>query len=93
MIEKILKIQNKNKSLMWGCTRHSETETLFAVGHKSYPKQIKYFIVSEDFAVSTVTDDSRSVLVKSCEDEAEVLKVIYDLLKQWFPAKGGADVK
>lgn len=93
MIDKIMKIQNKSKSLMWGCTRHSETETLFAVGHKSYPKQVKYFIVSEDFAVSTVTDDSRSVLVKSCEDEAEVLRVIYDLLKQWFPAKGGADVK
>lgn len=89
MTEKILKIQNSAKSLMWGCTRHSETETLFAVGHKSYPKQTRYIVVTNNLAVETVSDDHRIVLVKSCEDEAEVLKVIYDLLKQWFPAKGG----
>ena len=89
MRDKILKIQNGAKSLMWGCTRHSETETLFAVGHKSYPRQNKFFVVTSDLAVETVSDDHKIVLVKSCESETEVLKVIYDLLKQWFPAKGG----
>ena len=88
MKEKILKIQNKSKSLMWGCTRHSDSETLFAVGHKSYPRQTKYFVVTKDLLVETVTDDHKLVTVKSCADETEVLKVIYELLKQWFPAKG-----
>ena len=88
MQEKILKIQNRAKSLMWGCTRHSETETLFAVGHKSYPKKTKYFMVTKDLLVETVTDDNSIVTVKSCADETEVLTVIYELLKQWFPAKG-----
>lgn len=90
MTEKILKIQNGAKSLMWGCTRHSETESLFAVGHKSYPRQTKFFVVTSDLAVETVSEDNKIVLVKSCEDESEVLKVIYDLLKEWFPAKGGS---
>lgn len=93
MKEKIIKIQNGAKSLLWGYTRHSETETLFAVGHKSYPRQTKFFMVSDDFVLSLFGDDYKIALVKSCENEVEVLKVIYDLLKQWFPAKGGADVK
>lgn len=90
MTEKILKIQNKQKSLMWGCCQ-DETEALFAVGHKSYPRQTKYFVVTSDLLVETVTDDHKRDLVKSCADETEVLKVIYDLLKQWFPAKGVSD--
>lgn len=90
MNEKILKIQNGAKSLMWGCTRHSETETLFCVGHKSYPRQNKFFVVTSDLVVETVSDDHKIVPVKSCESEEEVLKVVYDLLKKWFPAKGGA---
>ena len=88
MIDKITKIQNGAKSLMWGCTRHSETETLFCVGHKSYPKQVHYIVVTKDLVVETVTDDHKLETVKSCADETEVLKVIYELLKQWFPAKG-----
>ena len=88
MKEKILKIQNGAKSLMWGCTRHSDTETLFAVGHKSYPRQNKFFVVSDDFAVKEVKGITQT-FVKQCESQEEVLEVIYDLLKEWFPAKGG----
>ena len=87
MIDKILKIQNKSKSLMWGCAQ-DEKETMFAVGHKSYPKQTKYFVVTNDFVIGIVTDDHKIRSYTTCSSEEEVLKVIYDLLKQWFPAKG-----
>ena len=89
MKEKILKIQNGAKSLMWGCTRHSETETLFCVGHKSYPRQNRCFVVTDDLVVGIVTDDHKLRSYTTCETEEEVLKVIYNLLKKWFPAKGG----
>ena len=86
MTDKILKIQNGAKSLTWGHTRHSETETLFAVGHKSY-HNVKYLIVGDDFAVYDANGVYK-VLVKQCANEDEVLREVYELLKQWFPAKG-----
>ena len=46
-------------------------------------------MVTSDLVVETLSDDHKIVPVKSCESEEEVLEVIYDLLKQWFPAKGG----
>lgn len=88
MIDKITKIQNGMKSLMWGCTRHSETETLFSVGHKSYPRQTHYFIVSDDFKVSLVSEESKYVFVKQCGSTHEVVEEVKLLLKEWFPAKG-----
>ena len=88
MTGKILSIQNKAKSLMWGCTRHSETEVLYAVGHKSYPKLNKYFIVSDDYVVSLVGDDDKKVFVKKCNSQVEVIKEVTTLLIEWFPAKG-----
>ena len=88
MKEKILKIQNKQKSLMWGCTRHSETEILFAVGHKSYPLEVLYFIVDGDYAVILIDDYHKRVLHKQCDEETELLGVIVELLKEHFPAKG-----
>ena len=90
MKEKILKIQNGAKSLMWGCARNSETETLFCVGHKSYPRQNKCFVVSDDFIISLVGDDHKKAFVIKCENVDEVLKEVLLLLKEWFPAKGGA---
>lgn len=91
MKEKILKIQNKRKSLMWGCTRHSETEYLFVVGHKFYPRQNRVFVVSDDFVLSIVSDDHKKAFVKNCGSAEKVLEEIVLLLKEWFPAKGGAD--
>lgn len=88
MKDKILKIQNGAKSLKWGCTRHSETEDLFVVGHKSYPRQVYCFTVSDDLKVCVVSREHRLDLVKSCKSESEVLKTLYELLKNWFPAKG-----
>lgn len=87
LAERIKKIQNGAKSLMWGCSRHSETETLFVVGHKSYRGVVKYFIVSEDFMIREV-EDRTQVLVKKCSSEDEVLSEVTKLLKGWFPAKG-----
>ena len=89
MNEKILKIQNKSKSLMWGCTRHSETETLFCVGHKSYPRQNKCFVVSDDFVISIVGDDHKRAFVIECGSAEKVIEEVLLLLKEWFPAKGG----
>jgi len=89
MIDKILKIQNKSKSLMWGCADDGD-EAMFAVGHKSYPRQTRYFIVSKDFVVSIPDENHKKVFVKKCENEEEVIKEVTLLLKEWFPAKGGA---
>lgn len=86
MTDKILKIQNGAKSLTWGYTRHSETETLYAVGHKSY-HLLKYFIVGDDFAVYDA-NGAYKVLVKKCASEDEVIQTVYEFLKQWFPARG-----
>lgn len=88
MKEKILKIQNGAKSLMWGCTRHSETETLFAVGHKSYPIEVLYFIVSDDFEVSLVSVDHKKLPRDKFSSEREVIAWVVELLKDAFPAKG-----
>lgn len=88
MNEKILKIQNGAKSLMWGCTRHSETEILFAVGHKSYPNEVFYFIVSDDYVVSLVASDHKVLPREQLHSEREVVAWVVDMLKQVFPAKG-----
>ena len=85
LIDDILKIQNGAKSLTWGHTRHSDTETLFAVGHKSY-HQLRYFIVGDDFSVYDVSGNAR-VFVIQCTNEDEVMSVVIEMLKQWFPAK------
>ena len=87
MKEKILSIQNKSKSLMWGCTRHSETETLFAVGHKSYPMQVLYFIVSDDLAVSLIDELHKRSQTKTFDDDAELVAFVCEMLKTAFPAK------
>lgn len=89
MIEKILKIQNGAKSLMWGSTRHSETETLFAVGHKSYPKRVLYFIVDDGYAVSLIDEHHKKSQMKKFDGEKELLGFVYEMLKTCFPAKGG----
>lgn len=88
MKDKILGIQNKQKSLMWGCTRHSETETLFAVGHKSYPREVLYFIVSDDYVVSLVASDHKVLPREQFYSDREVVAWVVELLKQVFPAKG-----
>lgn len=85
MTERIKKIQNKAKSLMWGAHRHSETETMFAVGHKSYGVT-KYFMVSDDFVIC-VCESGKFKTEKFCESEDEVIKEILRLLKLWFPAR------
>lgn len=88
MIDKITKIQNGAKSLMWGCSRHSETETMFAVGHKSYPREVLYFIVSDDFEVSLVSVDHKKLPRDKFSSEKEVIAWVVELLKDAFPAKG-----
>lgn len=86
LTDSILKIQNGAKSLSWGHTRHSETETLFAVGHKSY-HLLRYFIVGDDFNVYDA-NGSYKVPVMRCNSEDEVMRLVLELLKQWFPARG-----
>jgi hypothetical protein len=85
--EKVLKIQNKAKSLMWGCTRHSETEYLFAVGHKSYPLQVLYFIIDEDYAVSLIDEHHKRSQTKQFDEETELLGFVCEMLKTCFPVK------
>lgn len=91
MKDKIFKIQNKAKSLRWISTPHSETETLFVVVHKSYPRQNRCFIVSDDFVLSIVGDDHKRAFVIKCGSAEKVIEEVLILLKEWFPAKGGAN--
>ena len=84
--ERIKKIQNGAKSLRWGCTRHSETETLFVVGHTSYPREVHYFMVNDKFEIYDC-DSSKWRVEKFCESEDEVIQEVLRLLKLWFPAK------
>ena len=94
MVEKIKSIQNGKKSLMWGSAAVSESETLFAVGHKSSPKQgkfftVRHFEVTNDYAVSVLEDyTNKRTKVKTCSTVEEVVKAVVDLLKEWFPPKG-----
>lgn len=95
MTERIKGIQNKQKSLMWGSAAVSATETLFAVGHKSYPKSSKFFVVryfevTSSYSVVVVDDyTNKELYVRSNLSEDEVVKEVLELLKKWFPAKGG----
>ena len=84
--ERIKKIQNGAKSLRWGCTRHSETETLFVVGHTGYPREVHYFMVNDKFELYDC-DSSKWRVEKFCESEDEVIQEVLRLLKLWFPAK------
>ena len=84
--ERIKKIQNGAKSLRWGCTRHSETETLFVVGHTSYPREVHYFMVNDKFELYDC-DSSKWNIEKFCESENGVIQEVLRLLKLWFPAK------
>lgn len=84
--ERIKKIQNGAKSLRWGCTRHSETETLFVVGHMSYPREVHYFMVNDKFELYDC-DSSKWSVEKFCESEDGVIQEVLRLLKLWFPAK------
>ena len=87
MKDKIMKIQNGAKSLKWGCTRHSETETLFCVGHKSYPNEILCFIVDDVYMVSLVSADHKKLPRRLCDSEDEVIAFVVELLKECFPAR------
>ena len=84
--ERIKKIQNGAKSLKWGCTRHSETETLFVVGHTSYPREVHYFMVNDKFELYDC-DSYKVSIEKFCSSEDEVIQEVLRLLKLWFPAK------
>lgn len=86
LAERIKKIQNGAKSLKWGCTRHSETEILFVVGHTSYPREVHYFMVNDKFELYDC-DSYKGSIEKFCSSEDEVIQEVLRLLKLWFPAK------
>lgn len=92
MLESIIKsvtgIQNKQKSLMWGSTRHSETEVMFAVGHKSYPRKTVYFLISVDYKVQVLNE---SIVEETflCADRKECIYRVIEVLKEKFPSIGG----
>ena len=91
LVEEIKKIQNKSKSLIWGSNDSTDTTKVFAVGHKSYPRVEKYFMVEIDtfsmtFDLSVLHDEGKT-LVKKCKDVKEVVSEVILLLKDWFPAK------
>lgn len=85
-IEKILKIQNKQKSLKWGHHVINPDEVMFVVGHQEYPKSIQYFVLKNN-AISLIDDNHKKCMKKECENEKEVLSTVIGMLKVWFPAK------
>ena len=87
LVQKIKSIQNKQKSLMWGTSPLNE-EILFAVGNKSYPREPHFFLLSTDLTVFIVQDDNSKLLLKHCDNNADVINCIIKQLKNWFPAKG-----
>ena len=87
LINKIVKIQNKQNSLLWGHYKQSDIETMFAVGHKSYPKEPHFFITTSNYEIFLVTDVHKKELYRQCIDVNDVVAGIITLLKEWFPAK------
>lgn len=87
LIEKVKKIQNKQRSLMWGSDYFSETEIIFAVGSKAYPRQPHYFSITTEYTVSLINDDNKRTIIKRCETPADVVSCVIGLLKEWYPAK------
>lgn len=87
VINKIEKIQNKHKSLMWGHYNMSDDETMFAVGNKAYPKEPHFFTVTSDYTICLLDDSHKRSVHKHCSDSIEVVTEVISLLKEWFPAK------
>ena len=87
LINKIIKIQNKQNSLMWGHSKHSDNEVMFAVGHKSYPKEPHFFIATSDCVIFLITNSHQKELYRQCIDVNDVAAGVINLLKLWYPAK------
>lgn len=87
IINKIEKIQNKQRSLQWGHCKMSDDETMFAVGNKAYPKEPHYFTITSDNIIYLLDDSHKRNLYKQCVDIVEVANGVIVLLKEWFPAK------
>lgn len=87
IIDKIEKIQNKQRSLQWGHHKMSADKTMFAVGNKAYPKEPHYFIITSDCVIFLLDDAHRQNVYKKCSDITEVTNGVIALLKEWFPAK------
>lgn len=88
LVEKIKKIQNKQRSLMWGSDYFSDTEVIFAVGSKAYPRQPHYFSITAENTICLIDDDNKRTIIKQCETSTDVVSCIIELLKKWYPAKG-----
>lgn len=88
LIERIKKIQNKQRSLMWGSDYFSDTEIIFAVGSKAYPRQPHYFSITAANTINLINDDNKRMMIKQCETSEDVIHCIIELLKEWYPAKG-----
>ena len=93
VVRKVTKIQNGQDSLMWGVHLEEEEESgaVFAVGHRSYPRRVWYFKVTESAgAFRLLSMDIREVEKSfECSDVNEVVKQVVGVLKEKFPAKGG----
>jgi hypothetical protein len=88
LVQKIKGIQNKRRTLLWGSVVHSETEVLFVVGSKAYPRQQNYFIINDNHEVLLIDDCHLKTIFAKCSDDQEVVATVIQLLKEWFPAKG-----
>ena len=88
LIEKIKKIQNKQRTLRWGSAENDDGEAMIAVGSNAYPKQTQYFVVGKDNEVFLISDEHKKEMLRKCENDREVVECVIELLKEWFPAKG-----
>ena len=87
LIQKIETIQNKQKSLQWGHYNMNDSEIMFAVGNKAYPKEPHYFIVSSNYSLCLLDNSHKKYIYKEYTDSPSVINGVIGLLKEWFPAK------
>lgn len=85
--ERILSIQNSQRSLKWGSAEMTDTEVVFAVGHSFYKgKEHLHFLSVDTKTYSLYSFDTkhREPVVENATPE-EVIKGVVMLLKKWFP--------
>ena len=83
VIERIKSIQNNAKSLSWYCDNQShDGKYLILVHHREWRKA-HFFYLGEDLTIDLKADfEDRKF---ACESVNEVVKIIVELLKEWFP--------
>ena len=88
LVDKIKRIQNKQRTLRWGSAESDAGEAILVVASTAYPQQMQCFAIGKNYEMFLVSDSHKKVPYRKCENEKEVVDCVIGLLKKWFPAKG-----